>query len=800
MSKVPLPIGDDTPTLPGIADTSKPSVSKAAAAPQLILSSETLDPLSAEIMPPPRDVLKKAPPTGGVGGFLDNIPLSQRIAPVLPEEPEEPVIACSIGSIGDGGDIGPQDESDTEDDDSDESDIQALDIPIPMNTGPPVFTPRICLPLQGPPPAVLPPIRYMNAPAAEVAVAAAAAASTAGAATTTALAAGPPSSHLDDIEHDLEHVPPRLLGWLKKARFGLAEMMGELAETSYQSDLPSGASDPSPQHLVPPVTFVITPRDSLILQEHVTQLQNGNAGVHAKIIEKVIPELYQLRPPNPLFDKKDAGKKWFYNHYNCPQRQYTKFTCKWSSRSVFYQLNRDEVLELARETSGMDPGAPGFLGALQDATTVLWNTLDADDQEDSAQAAKEWSQDAPPAHVQSRMASSLWKWIVQDFQRQLFKTCGIRTLVLSAYKTKDNDLSIGLDDVESILDDGISFLEFCPDWKTAPLWEQWTLFGIHCFSQVDDPLEEDPVDVLAKPDRSKMITTKIPISVDMSGCPKLLTVTMLDGYKTKVVQSMLREYCTAHMIHNWKEEPGYYAEAATAQRFHPVVFNKERCCWVELRWSNTNNYFEATRPAADDLHINVPLVDARPIDQQGPIDGQEDNLDSEPPRTEFQLRSETVAASSHTSERSPTPRSEIIEPEEIAVQSPEVEALAAQTAELHIPDPIRGIPYSYMTTQTEVSPPRLVINEQTGHVQQLQPEDMEAANRAMGPDVPDAPRYHHPKIGHSRPYDHEIMDHQEEEEDRQEGDHQAEEEDHQAEEEDHQAEEEDHQAEEEDHL
>ncbi|KAF8259166.1 hypothetical protein EI94DRAFT_1813809 [Lactarius quietus] len=173
------------------------------------------------------------------------------------------------------------------------------------------------------------------------------------------------------------------------------------------------------------------------------------------------------------------------------------------------------------------------------------------------------------------------------------------------------------------------------------------------------------------------------------------------------------------------------------------IFNKERCCWVELRWSNTNSYFEATRPAADDLNINIPLVDARPIDQQGPIDGQEaENLDTEPPRTEFQLRTETQAASSQTSERSPTPRSEVAEPEEIAVQSPEVDALAVQTAELHIPEPIRGVPFSYMTTQTEVSPPRLVINEQTGHVQQLQPEDMEAVNRAMGPDVPDAPSIH----------------------------------------------------------
>ncbi|KAF8263643.1 hypothetical protein EI94DRAFT_1703852 [Lactarius quietus] len=647
MSKVPSPIGDVPRLFQWLYQLGlplRPSASQSMAAPLAILSSQTLELLSAEVMPPPQGVLKKVSPTGGVGGFLDNIPLSQRIAPVLPKEAEEPVAAGNIGSVSDGGDISPLEASDTEDDDSDDDDIQALDILISY---------------------VLPPINYMKPPAAEVAAAAAAiAASTTGGAPIITPAAGPSSSHLEAIEHDLEQVPPCLVGRLRKARFGLAEMMHKLAETlclscgnivqpstttkrrkcrhehwkncqdypeehtwvagqpeyceeeeevraliwaqanewpeaaeedyyveedealrirqlswdlkdgrlwkvmedhglcylgfmwgrmphtSYRSNLTSGDAGPSPHHPAPLAAFVITPRDSLILQEHITQFQNGSPSACANIIEKLIPELYQLRPPNTPFDKKDAGKKiqkWFYNHYIRPQCQYTKFTHKWSSRSVFYQLNRDEVLELARETSGMDPGAPGFLGALQDATTVLWNTLDADDQEDYAQAAKEWSQDAPPTHIQSRMASSLRKQIVQDFQRQLFKTCGICTLVLSAYKIEDNDLSIGLDDVESALDDGISFLNFCPDWKTAPLWEQWTQFGINCFSQVDDPLEEDPVEVLAKPDRSKTITTKIPISMDMSGCPKLPTVTMLDGYKTKVVQSMLREYCTAHM-------------------------------------------------------------------------------------------------------------------------------------------------------------------------------------------------------------------------------------------------------------
>ena len=43
-----------------------------------------------------------------------------------------------------------------------------------------------------------------------------------------------------------------------------------------------------------------------------------------------------------------------------------------------------------------------------------------------------------------RMASSMRKRIIQDFQSQLYKTCGIRTLVLTAYEGEDNNLKVSL--------------------------------------------------------------------------------------------------------------------------------------------------------------------------------------------------------------------------------------------------------------------------------------------------------------------------------------------------------------------
>jgi hypothetical protein len=95
-------------------------------------------------------------------------------------------------------------------------------------------------------------------------------------------------------------------------------------------------------------------------------------------------------------------RKWFYNHYPRPKRQYTKFTRKWSARSAFYQLNREEVLEHARKESGVEPGHPEFLGALQNATTTLWEALCSRDQGDYIRAAQEWSEESPPPDVQSR--------------------------------------------------------------------------------------------------------------------------------------------------------------------------------------------------------------------------------------------------------------------------------------------------------------------------------------------------------------------------------------------------------------
>jgi hypothetical protein len=185
-----------------------------------------------------------------------------------------------------------------------------------------------------------------------------------------------------------------------------------------------------------------------------------------------------------------------------------------------------------------------------------------------------------------------------------------------------------------------------------------------------------------------------------------------------------------------EESIGYYAEANTPQRYHPVAFDRERCCWVELRWStrdSVDHYWITVRPASDNLNCNIPTSDRLPVDQQGPEDDHDPAV-IEQRRTELQLTEEVQRQQNTTIQsplvsiaqpRTPAPPSETStedrneptdkgeEPEQINIHAPEVDALVAQAELLHLPN---NEPMATQTqTQIREEPPYIQINPITGH-------------------------------------------------------------------------------------
>jgi hypothetical protein len=99
-------------------------------------------------------------------------------------------------------------------------------------------------------------------------------------------------------------------------------------------------------------------------------------------------------------------RTWFYNHYDHPYRELIKFTRRWSARNAFYHENKADITELTQKMSGGAPGSQAFLGALQNATTSLWNKVSDEEREQYEDIAKEWSEDRPLKHIQAKYVTS----------------------------------------------------------------------------------------------------------------------------------------------------------------------------------------------------------------------------------------------------------------------------------------------------------------------------------------------------------------------------------------------------------
>ncbi|KAN0141769.1 hypothetical protein V8E53_000231 [Lactarius tabidus] len=310
----------------------------------------------------------------------------------------------------------------------------------------------------------------------------------------------------------------------------------------------SSPSHPSIEHEYshPGDIFSLTREDKELLSEYLEEFGEGDVEMRSTIIENSMAELVMLRPAGTPFNKEQASgkvRKWFYNHYDRPERQYVKFIRGWSARNTFYHMCRDEVMTEAEKLSGSPPGSRAFFSSLQNATTKLWKCLPNEEQQVYVRLANKWSGEPPPANIQARMASSVSARIIRDFQSQLFRSCGVRCIVLTAHQQEDNTIVTGMFDTNKEKDAQKQFLSFCPDWKTVILHKEWQTYAKRCYGGDDVP--SHPQTVLKNCTKTR--STPIPIPVNRDGCPDVPNITKDKNYKTKTMQAMLREYLTDHI-------------------------------------------------------------------------------------------------------------------------------------------------------------------------------------------------------------------------------------------------------------
>ncbi|KAH9036288.1 hypothetical protein EDB84DRAFT_1437709 [Lactarius hengduanensis] len=362
-----------------------------------------------------------------------------------------------------------------------------------------------------------------------------------------------------------------------------------MSESSSNSDDPSGP-------VVPPTQegFKLSPQDVTILRGYMDEFEQADTQMRNKILEKAMGEVYKRQPGNSQFNKKEKIRKWYYNHYSPPHRQVIKFVRRWSARNVFYHEDKADIMKLAEDMSGAAPGTETFFGSIQDATTELWKKLPVEEQERFAQTAEEWSDNGPPKGIQAKMASA-----------------AIRGRIVSMY------IIHVLDEWNADVGGGMDFNDFCPKWRSTVLWDTWKKYGRKCFEQDDDQN--------AQKDPSRTIKIPVQITTNATGEPEIPSIVKGDGHQTKVVQTALRGYCTAHIrfISGKPYATIPWAKLSTT----PTAWIQEECYPPGFKWADPSKI-----RLNDDLEKTSKHLPARRRHQNAStsdVDGDEENYAQE---------------------------------------------------------------------------------------------------------------------------------------------------------------------------
>jgi hypothetical protein len=146
-------------------------------------------------------------------------------------------------------------------------------------------------------------------------------------------------------------------------------------QTEYHSDTLTGDSARSDADLGDAVNigFTITPQDAQILEYYIEEFNGGDISSRTALYDKIMGELYRLRPVNTPFDKKDARVVW--HSYSMVQSACVLILCyrKYKSGSIIASFTPG-VHTSSLPASGR-VGMPSINSIVMRCRSMRWQSL-----------------------------------------------------------------------------------------------------------------------------------------------------------------------------------------------------------------------------------------------------------------------------------------------------------------------------------------------------------------------------------------------------------------------------------------
>ncbi|KAG1748866.1 uncharacterized protein EDB91DRAFT_1311808 [Suillus paluster] len=246
----------------------------------------------------------------------------------------------------------------------------------------------------------------------------------------------------------------------------------------------------------------------------------------------------------------DSGQKyrqWFHNHkkHKANAKPPIKLQKKWMARQVIEEEWKADILQQIRkeieEETGEKPEQKEVFRRYQPKMTAIMKGLDDNELEEARAKADKWTNQAPDAAVQAKMAKKKGEKMIKHFAKEIFTQAGMRLFVLGSWKDDQGSLVTSGQvhafiwfDFNEQLSKGSSFMK-CKDWQVIlPAWED---FIGDVFNQ-----DQDQDGMLLRGTRwgSKPYYE---FDLDCMGLPILPDI---DGFSLDTKKGIIRSFLTIH--------------------------------------------------------------------------------------------------------------------------------------------------------------------------------------------------------------------------------------------------------------
>ncbi|KAI6141476.1 hypothetical protein BKA82DRAFT_125401, partial [Pisolithus tinctorius] len=282
-----------------------------------------------------------------------------------------------------------------------------------------------------------------------------------------------------------------------------------------------------------------------ILQDSLKDWKEADTNKRASLMEGMRNKIKRLDANKSLKQnewnrKQTAIKNWMYNNsWSQAQKGLVKYGSKWTALKVIKLQHKKDIQQVLVKAR-IQPGTSAMIKHYQPAIQQVVQSLTKAELDRAAHLAKEWNERKLPPEAQAEATTSKGRKYAKQFAYDMWKQCGMRVVIMSAWKDKDGEVMVGcMNDFNDELGDG----ERYSDWED--LHGKWSAYAKKAFrvnGTEDGSGEDEAGQTTVKAWKGKK-QSQFSLSTNDDGTPVLPNLLDL---QTLELKDIMRVFITGH--------------------------------------------------------------------------------------------------------------------------------------------------------------------------------------------------------------------------------------------------------------